>query len=75
MIYVLDTKFEFIADQTNYVLWNAQIYATQGSMARCNVPDVLKLYSKCMNNMYKRNRSDATMISKYNDDGHVYCTL
>lgn len=50
-------------DATNYTLWNAQILATQGSMARCIVPDVLKLYEQCMKHMYKRNRYDAIMLS------------
>ncbi|KAG4079354.1 hypothetical protein HA402_008046 [Bradysia odoriphaga] len=51
-------------DLTNYTLWNAQILATQGSMARCNVADVLKLYEQCMKNMYNRNRYDEVMLSK-----------
>lgn len=38
--------------------------ATQGSMARCNVPDVLNLYENCMKNMYKRNRNDDVTLSK-----------
>lgn len=51
-------------DPTNYILWNAQILATQGSMARCVVPDVLKLYEKCMKSMYNKNRYDEVMLSK-----------
>lgn len=51
-------------DPTNYILWNAQILATQGSMARCNLPDVLKLYEKCMKSMYNKNRYDEVMLSK-----------
>lgn len=39
--------------------------ATQGSMARCKVPDVMELYEKCMKNMYKRNRRDDVTLSKY----------
>lgn len=38
--------------------------ATQGSMARCRVPDVLQLYEKCMKNMYKWNRCDDVTLSK-----------
>lgn len=49
---------------TNYTLWNAQIMASQGSMARCLVPDVLKLYEQCMKHMYNRNRYDEVMLSK-----------
>lgn len=53
------------ADPANYILWNAQIMATQGSMARCTVPDVMQLYEKCMKNMYKRNRNDDVTLSEY----------
>lgn len=52
-------------DAVSYTLWNAQILATQGSMARCVVPDVLALYDKCMSTMYKKHRNDATMLSEY----------
>lgn len=51
-------------DSANYLLWNAQIMATQGSMARCRIPDVLELYEKCMKNMYKRNRCDEVTLSE-----------
>lgn len=54
-----------ISDLTNYTLWNAQILATQGSMARCIIPDVLKLYEQCMKNMYNKNRYDEVMLSEY----------
>lgn len=53
-----------ISDPANYILWNAQIMATQGSMARCRVPDVLALYETCMKNMYKRNRCDEVTLSE-----------
>ncbi|XP_055694670.1 nuclear exosome regulator NRDE2 isoform X2 [Lutzomyia longipalpis] len=49
-------------DPTNYTLWNAQILATQNSMARCIVPDVLSLYNKSMDIMYRKLRNDFTMI-------------
>lgn len=39
--------------------------ATQGSMARCKIPDVLELYEKCMKNMYKRNRCDEVTLSEF----------
>lgn len=55
----------YSVDPANYVLWNAQIYATQGSMARCIVPDVMSLYEKCMQNMYKRNRCDDVTLRKF----------
>lgn len=54
----------FHIDPANYILWNAQIMATQGSMARCRVPDVMTLYEKCMKNMYKRNRNDEVTLSE-----------
>ncbi|XP_055318177.1 nuclear exosome regulator NRDE2 isoform X2 [Sitodiplosis mosellana] len=53
-------------DPANYILWNAQIMATQGSMARCRVPDVMTLYEKCMKNMYKRNRCDDLTLRLFN---------
>lgn len=34
-------------------------------MARCLVPDVLKIYEQCMKNMYNKNRYDEVMLSKY----------
>ncbi|EDW78401.2 uncharacterized protein Dwil_GK16198 [Drosophila willistoni] len=36
----------------NYSLWTALIMATQGTMARCNVPDVLKIYERSMQRMH-----------------------
>lgn len=52
-------------DPTNYVLWRGLIRASQGSMARCNVLDVLKLYERAMQQMYRRRRCDETMLSKW----------
>lgn len=52
-------------DPANYTLWHAQIMATQGSMARCTVPDVLKLYERCMKVMSKKMRYDETMLSEF----------
>lgn len=34
-------------------------------MARCIIPNVLKLYEQCMKNMYNKNRYDDVMLSKY----------
>ncbi|KAH8304711.1 hypothetical protein KR044_005891, partial [Drosophila immigrans] len=42
-----------------YTLWTALIMTTQGTMARCNVPDVLGIYKECMQRMH-RDRSDQT---------------
>lgn len=39
-------------DPYSYILWTAQIMTTQGSMARCIVPDVLRIYERCMRKMH-----------------------
>ncbi|GAB0097158.1 uncharacterized protein DMENIID0001_127670 [Sergentomyia squamirostris] len=52
-------------DPVSYTLWKAQILATQGSMARCIVPDVLNLYDKCMSTMYRKQRNDITMLKLF----------
>ena len=52
-------------DPTNYVLWRALILATQGSMARCVVPDVMKLYERAMQQNYRKRQSDEAMLSKW----------
>ncbi|KAH8420335.1 hypothetical protein KR009_009248 [Drosophila setifemur] len=35
-----------------YTLWTALIMATQGTMARCNVPDVLRIFEESMRRMH-----------------------
>ncbi|KAI8033131.1 nuclear exosome regulator NRDE2 [Drosophila gunungcola] len=35
-----------------YTLWTALIMVTQGNMARCNVPAVLRIYAYCMRRMH-----------------------
>ncbi|KAH8391426.1 hypothetical protein KR200_003122 [Drosophila serrata] len=35
-----------------YTLWSSLIMATQGTMARCNVPDVLRIYENSMRRMH-----------------------
>lgn len=60
----LQFVFSFVPDPANYTLWNAQIKATQSSMARCKVPDVMALYEKCMKSMYKRNRCNEVTLSE-----------
>ncbi|KAH8245305.1 hypothetical protein KR032_008508 [Drosophila birchii] len=35
-----------------YTLWSSLIMATQGTMARCNVPDVLRIYEDSMRRMH-----------------------
>ncbi|KAL5289275.1 NRDE2 family protein [Megaselia abdita] len=51
-------------DPTSFFLWNAQIMTSQCSMARCLVPEILKLYEKCMKEMYKRNKKDDETMLK-----------
>lgn len=53
-------------DPTNYILWRGLIMATQGSMARCSVPDVMKLYERAMQTNYRKRRCDETMLSECN---------
>ncbi|XP_004527132.1 protein NRDE2 homolog [Ceratitis capitata] len=55
-----------IKDPHSYTLWTAQIMTTQGSMARCIVPDVLRIYERCMSKMHRAqqiNKSDAATNS------------
>ncbi|KAH8331911.1 hypothetical protein KR067_002409, partial [Drosophila pandora] len=35
-----------------YTLWTSLIMATQGTMARCNVPDVMRIYENSMRRMH-----------------------
>lgn len=51
-------------DPTNYILWRGLILATQGSMARCVVPDVLGLYERAMQQNYRKRKCDETMLSE-----------
>lgn len=53
-----------VKDPTNFLLWETLINATQGSMARCIVPDVLKLYEKCMQTLYNKLGDDVITMSK-----------
>ncbi|KAH8289286.1 hypothetical protein KR054_003003 [Drosophila jambulina] len=41
-----------------YSLWSSLIMATQGTMARCNVPDVLRIYEDSMRRMHLGHTSD-----------------
>ncbi|KAL9911004.1 nuclear exosome regulator NRDE2 [Glossina fuscipes fuscipes] len=45
-------------DPYRLTLWEAQIMTTQGTMARCTVPDVLRLYQRCMKKMYAAQRPE-----------------
>lgn len=68
-VYPTDETLEIIQgllnkDQNNYQLWNSLIYNKQASMAQCIVPDVLKLYEKCMTTLFSVIKSDEILMSK-----------
>ncbi|XP_034118169.1 nuclear exosome regulator NRDE2 [Drosophila albomicans] len=54
-----------------YTLWTALIMTTQGTMARCNVPDVLAIYSKCMERLFRERdhdeRADELMLKLFHN--------
>ncbi|XP_034490196.1 nuclear exosome regulator NRDE2 [Drosophila innubila] len=50
-----------------YTLWTALIMTTQGTMARCNVPDVLNIYEQCMRRM-NLGQKDTDMLTDTNND-------
>uniref|UniRef100_T1GFQ0 Uncharacterized protein n=1 Tax=Megaselia scalaris TaxID=36166 RepID=T1GFQ0_MEGSC len=59
-------EIQISKNPTNYFLWNAYIMTSQCSMARCLVPDILKLYEKSMRELYKRSKSDdQTMLKMF----------
>lgn len=47
-------------DPYSLPLWQAQIMCTQGTMARCNVPDVLRIYERCMKKMFHNQKASAS---------------
>ncbi|XP_053948205.1 nuclear exosome regulator NRDE2 [Anastrepha ludens] len=49
-------------DPYNYTLWTAQIMTTQGSMARCIVPDVLHIYERCMSKMHRAHQINSPLV-------------
>lgn len=64
--YEVSKKIEHLIskNQTSYFLWNSQIMTSQCSMARCLVPEILKLYERCMKEMYKWNKKDDETMLK-----------
>lgn len=54
-------------DPYNYVLWTSQILTTQCTMARCIVPDVLKIYEQCMQKMHRKLQDDSVMLKLFNN--------
>ncbi|XP_064555471.1 nuclear exosome regulator NRDE2 [Drosophila montana] len=68
------TKIEQLLERTpyEYTLWTALIMTTQGTMARCNVPDVLHIYEQCMRRMHlgpkdKRQHTDELMLKLFHN--------
>ncbi|EDV95362.1 uncharacterized protein LOC6569228 [Drosophila grimshawi] len=68
------TKIEELLRRTpyEYTLWTALIMSTQGTMARCNVPDVLQLYEQCMRRMHlgpkdQGQQTDELMLKLYHN--------
>lgn len=68
------TKIEQLLERTpyEYTLWTALIMTTQGTMARCNVPDVLHIYEQCMRRMHldskdKHHHTDELMLKLFHN--------
>ncbi|XP_036341492.1 LOW QUALITY PROTEIN: nuclear exosome regulator NRDE2-like [Rhagoletis pomonella] len=55
-------------DLYSYTLWTAQIMTTQGSMARCIVPDVLRIYERCMSKMHHAKQMSTQSLALENRD-------
>lgn len=53
------------SDPTNVILWSALIGTNRGSMTLCSVPNILELYGKCMEKLFKKQRSDEIMLSEF----------
>ncbi|XP_065360890.1 nuclear exosome regulator NRDE2 [Calliphora vicina] len=47
-------------DPYSLILWQALIMCTQGTMARCTVPEVLCIYERCMKKMFHNHKQTAT---------------
>lgn len=67
-------KLEQLLEREPYenTLWIALIMTTQGTMARCNVPDVLNLYEQCMRRMHlgpkhQRVHTDEVMLKLFHN--------
>ncbi|KAM7358898.1 nuclear exosome regulator NRDE2 [Cochliomyia hominivorax] len=59
-------------DPYSLILWQALIMCTQGTMARCTVPEVLRIYERCMKKMFHNHKqplnnqvSDAVMLELF----------
>ncbi|XP_005190091.2 nuclear exosome regulator NRDE2 [Musca domestica] len=50
-------------DPHSLILWQAQIMCTQGTMARCTVPDVLRIYERCLKKMFHSPKSQQITAS------------
>lgn len=50
-----------VKDSYSLTLWQALIMCTQGTMARCTVPDVLQIYERCMKKMFHNRKQSASI--------------
>uniref|UniRef100_A0A0A1XLS6 UPF0614 protein C14orf102 homolog n=1 Tax=Zeugodacus cucurbitae TaxID=28588 RepID=A0A0A1XLS6_ZEUCU len=64
-----------IKDPYNYTLWTAQIMTTQGSMARCIVPDVLRIYERCMRKMHRSQRMNTSIATTTSNTDDIMIRL
>lgn len=64
-----------LKDPYSYTLWTAQIMTTQGSMARCIVPDVLRIYERCMRKMHRAQQISTTVGSAISNTDDVMLRL
>ncbi|XP_017962982.1 protein NRDE2 homolog [Drosophila navojoa] len=51
-----------------FILWKALIMTTQGSMARCTVPDVLLTYELCMERMQRKHLDKRPLSPRQSDE-------
>ncbi|XP_075160790.1 nuclear exosome regulator NRDE2 [Haematobia irritans] len=72
---MLDTYLS--KDPYNLSLWQAQIMCTQGTMARCTVPDVLRIYERCMKKIFNTQKPATASCDQVNDSimMHLFYTL
>ncbi|XP_014085988.2 nuclear exosome regulator NRDE2 [Bactrocera oleae] len=62
-------------DPYSYTLWTAQIMTTQGSMARCIVPDVLRIYERCMRKMHRAQQISTPVVSDISNADDIMLRL
>ncbi|XP_013117712.1 nuclear exosome regulator NRDE2 [Stomoxys calcitrans] len=64
-------------DPHNLNLWQAQIMCTQGTMARCTVPDVMRIYERCMKKIFHKQVQPSSSAQLDSDSVmmHLFYTL